>query len=263
MAGALPEQEKMFSLTQWMMVFLRVSALFSVFPVFSGANFPVQLRLALAALFAALVWPVLPPSLTPAPDLWGLAGAMAGEVCIGLLLGFACRMVFFALDMAAAIIGNEIGLQLPSSVNPMSGAQTNSIGSIMYYLAAMLWLNLDLHHWMIAGLQKTYRYLPIGGGHISGALATDLIGRTSQTFFVALQLSAPIMAVSFIISLVFSVLGRAVPQMNVFYESFVFRILIGLTIFGLTMQLMSEHIVNYLRRLPEDLLQVAQLLGAH
>jgi hypothetical protein len=26
--------------------------------------------------------------------------------------------------------------------------------------------------------------------------------------------------------------------------------------------LMSEHIVNYLRRLPEDMLRVAQLLGA-
>jgi flagellar biosynthetic protein FliR len=91
---------------------------------------------------------------------------------------------------------------------------------------------------------------------------TDMIARTSQTFLIALQLSAPIMAVSFIISLVFAVLGRAVPQMNVFHESFVFRILIGLGIFGVTMQLMSQHIVNYLRRLPEDILQVAQLLGA-
>jgi flagellar biosynthetic protein FliR len=71
------------------------------------------------------------------------------------------------------------------------------------------------------------------------------------------------MAVSFIISLVFSVLGRAVPQMNVFSESFSVRPLVGLSVFGLTLDLMSEHIVNYLRRLPEDMLQVAQLLGAH
>lgn len=249
-------------LTNWMMVFLRVSAMLSIFPVFSASNFPVQLRLALGALLAALICPVLPPVLSPAHDIWGLVGMMAMEVGIGLMLGFASRMIFYSLDMAGAIISTEIGLQLPPSLNPMSGGQTNSTGSILYYLAAMLWLNLDMHHWMLVGLQKTYSYLPLGGGHLSGALMTDVIARTSQTFLIALQLSAPIMAVSFIISLVFSVLGRAVPQMNVFQESFVFRILIGLSVFGLTMQLMSQHIINYLRRLPEDVLHVAQLLGA-
>jgi flagellar biosynthetic protein FliR len=70
------------------------------------------------------------------------------------------------------------------------------------------------------------------------------------------------MAVSFIVTLVFSVLGRAVPQMNVFFESFTVRTLAGLSVFGLTLQLMSEHISNYLRRLPEDMLNVAQMLGA-
>ncbi len=56
------------------------------------------------------------------------------------------------------------------------------------------------------------------------------------------------MAVSFIISLVFAVLGRAVPQMNVFTESFAVRPLVGLSVFGLTLELMSEHIINYLRQ---------------
>ncbi len=125
----------------------------------------------------------------------------------------------------------------------------------------MLWLGLDLHHWLLVGFQRTYSLLPIGGAHISEILASNIIARTSETFFIALQLAAPVMAVSFIISLVFSVLGRAVPQMNVFAESFSIRILVGLSVFGLTMQLMSQHIANYLHRLPEDMLQVAQFLG--
>ena len=82
-------------------------------------------------------------------------------------------------------------------------------------------------------------------------------------FVIALQLAAPVMAVSFIVSLVFSVLGRAVPQMNVFHESFTIRTLAGLSVFGVTLQLMAAHIDNYLRRLPEDVFSVAQLLSAH
>ena len=50
--------------------------------------------------------------------------------------------------------------------------------------------------------------------------------------------------------------------MNVFTESFAFRTLAGLMVFGLTLNLMAQHITNYLNRLPEDILRVAQLLGA-
>ena len=40
----------MIDLTNWLMVFLRASAMLAVFPIFSARNFPVQLRLALGAL---------------------------------------------------------------------------------------------------------------------------------------------------------------------------------------------------------------------
>ncbi|HXR08935.1 MAG TPA: flagellar biosynthetic protein FliR [Candidatus Acidoferrum sp.] len=248
--------------TNWLLVFLRVSAMLAVFPVFSARNFPVQLRLALGALTALLVSATLPaPAL--AQDLWGLAGQMAMEIGIGLMLGFASRMIFFALEIAGAIVGIEIGLAMPSGVGPMSDVSMTPPAAILYYLAIMLWLTLDLHHWMLAGFQRTYSFLPVGGAHLSQAFLADITARTSGLFVIALQLAAPLMAVSFIISLIFSVLGRAVPQMNVFSESFAVRPLVGLSVLGLTLQLMSEHIVNYLRRLPEDVLRVAQLLGAH
>jgi flagellar biosynthetic protein FliR len=243
------------------MVFLRVSAMLAVFPVFSSQNFPVQLRLALGALMALLVSATLPAVALP-QDLWGLTGQMAMEIGIGLMLGFASRMIFFALEIAGAIVGIEIGLAMPSGLNPMSDVSMTPPGTILYYLAIMLWLTLDMHHWMLAGFQRTYAFLPVGGAHFSQAFLADIVGRTSGIFVIAVQLAAPLMAVSFIISLIFSVLGRAVPQMNVFGESFAVRPLVGLSVLGLTLDLMSEHIVNYLRRLPEDLLRVAQLLGA-
>lgn len=252
----------MLELTNWMMVFLRVSAMLAVFPVFSARNFPVQLRLALGALIAALISPTLPLAPNASTDFWGELGIMMTEVGVGLLIGFAGRMIFFALDLAGAVISTEIGLAMPAGFNPLNDTQAVMPGMVLYYLAAMVWFSLDMHLWMLAGFQKSYFYLPIGGSHLSESLLTDVVARTSQTFEIALLLAAPVMAVSFIISLVFSVLGRAVPQMNVFAESFSVRILVGLTVFGLTMQLMAQHIANYLTRLPEDMLRVAQLMGA-
>ncbi len=252
----------MSELTNWLMVFLRVSAVLTVFPVFSTANFPVQLRLALAALIAALVCPSLPAAVQP-QDIFGWVGVMSVEVVAGLVLGFVARMIFYALDMAGAIITNEIGLSLPPGIDPMTGTRVTAPGSILYYLAAILWLSLDLHHWMLAALVKTYAVLPVGGAHLSEATLEDVVARTSQTFVIALQLAAPILAVSFIVSLVFSVLGRAVPQLNAWFHSFAIRTLAGMCVFGLTLQLMAQHIMNFLQRMPEDILNVARMMGAH
>jgi flagellar biosynthesis protein FliR len=49
--------------------------------------------------------------------------------------------------------------------------------------------------------------------------------------------------------------------MNVFGESFGFRIVAGLVVFGFTLQISAQYVQNYLNRLPDDLLTVAQMLG--
>jgi flagellar biosynthetic protein FliR len=250
----------MIHLTNWLMVFLRASSMLAVFPVFSARNFPVQLRLALGGLLAAMVAATLPADAVQPADFIGLAGQMAVEVGIGLMIGFSCRMVFFMLEIAGSIISTEIGLTAPPGINPLDNDPASSTATLLYYLAAMLWLSLDMHHWMLIGFQKTYAFVPIGAAHLSQALVTDIVARSGGIFTIALQLSAPLLAVSFVISLVFAVLGRAVPQMNVFAESFAVRPLVGLTVFGLTVDLMSQHIINYLRQLPEDMLRVAQAM---
>ncbi len=246
--------------TTWLMVFLRASSMLAVFPVFSARNFPVQLRLALGALLSWMVAATLPANSAHITDFLGLTGQMAVEIGAGLMIGFTCQFVFFMLEIAGSIISTEIGLSMPPGMNPMADTAMPTTSTILYYLAIILWLTMDMHHWMLMGFSKTYAYLPIGMAHITPALASDIIARTSGMFSVALQMAAPMLAVSFIISLVFSVLGRAVPQMNVFSESFAVRPLAGLTVFGLTLELMAQHIMNYLHRLPEDMLRVAQLL---
>lgn len=248
-------------LTTWLLVFLRVGALLAVMPVFSGRGHPVALRLALGALLSGFVSVTLPLAANPGDGAGALVGLMAVEVGTGLLLGFVSRMIFFAVEFVGAVISAEIGLNLPPGMNPLSESQSTLPAIILQYLAMALWLTLDLHHWMLRACERSYDLLPIGGAVLSEDLAVELLRHTSEIFFIGLQMAAPIMAVMFLISLIFSVLARAVPQMNVFVENFAVRAMAGLAVFGLTCQLMAQHIINYLRRLPEDLLGVARLLG--
>ena len=231
----------------------------TVLPMFSAQMLPVQLRVALGALVALLVAPLLPPVGVDNLSIWLLVKLMFMEVSIGLLLGFICRFVFYALAIAGGFIATEMGLALPQEFNQLISAPTMAPGLLLYWIAMMTMLSLDLHHWMIAGFQKSYALLPFGGAHLSEALLVDVVSRSGKVFLLALQIAAPVMAVSFLVTLVFAVLGRAVPQMNVFSESFPVRTLVGLVTFGLTCSFMAQHIANYLRRLPEDMLNVAKL----
>lgn len=249
-------------LNNWMLVFMRASALVLLFPVLSGPNIPIHIRVALGALLATLVAPMLPPAPLPRDSLLGLGLVMGREVFVGLFLGFVSRLIFFGVDLAGGIIASEIGLSVPASMAPLGGGSNTQIGLLLYLLSALLWFGLDLHHVTLVAFQRSYELAPIGTGHISEVLAFDLVRRSGQLFAVALLMAAPMLATSFVLMLVFSVLGRAIPQMNVFTESFSVRILAGLSVFGLTCHLMATHISNLLRRLPEDLLRVAQLLGA-
>jgi flagellar biosynthetic protein FliR len=247
------------AITTWFLVFTRVGAMFAVLPMFSSQMVPVQLRVALGALVALLVTPLLP--LVPADglSLWVLLKLMFLEASVGLLLGFVCRFIFFALEIAGGFISTEMGLTLPQEFSQVTGGGALAPGLILFWMAMMVMLSLNLHHWFIVGFQKSYAIVPFGGAHLSEGLLLDVVARSGKVFVIALQLAAPVMAVSFLITLIFAVLGRAVPQMNVFSESFPVRTLLGLITFGMTCTFMAQHIANYLRRLPDDMLNVARL----
>ena len=247
----------------WMLVFMRVSAFLYVLPFFSTVNFPHALRIALGAIMALLIAPLLPHFAMGKLSFFALVGVSFQEVSVGLLLGFASRMIFYAVDLAGNIVGMEMGLNLGAMMNPASQQSDQAPGMILFFLASIVMLTLDLHHWILMGFERTYSVLPIGGAHLNSALFETMVSQTTHIFMIALQISAPMIAVSFVVTLVFAVLSRAVPQMNVFAESFGFRIAAGLMVFGFTLQLTAIHVMNALRRLPDDLLVLAQIIGAH
>jgi flagellar biosynthetic protein FliR len=249
-------------IANWLFVFLRVSAVVMVFPVLSAKNLPARARVALGALTAFLLAPGLPVYSTEGLGFWAIVQVMVMELVNGLTIGFVSRMAFMCLDIAGQIIATEVGLNMASDVNPISGLRTQVPGLLLFYLAAMIFLALDLHHFLLAALARGYDVLPIGAGALNEAVLEDMIGHTSRLFVVAVQIAAPIMAVSFIVMLVFALIGRAVSQISSFFESFAFRILAGLFVFGITMNLMAQHITAYLRRIPDDVLHVTQLLGS-
>ncbi|MBL9126127.1 MAG: flagellar biosynthetic protein FliR [Verrucomicrobiales bacterium] len=249
-------------LANWWMIFVRIGGLMTLFPVYSAPVVSPRVRVALAVLMAFFLAPSIPDVPLSGWRIPDLVLTTLQEMSVGLLLGFICRMLFFALEIAGSIITTEIGLSLPPSFNPLTSSQSTIPGVLLNYLATVIWLCLDMHHWLLVGIHRTYALVPVGEAHPSEMLMKGVMAWMGWLFLGALQIAAPVLALSFILSLVFAVLGRAVPQMNVFSGSFAIRILAGLMLFAAATQVMGLNIANHLRRLPEDLLRLAQVLGS-
>ena len=245
-----------------MIVFVRAGAFLAILPIFTMLNVPVQMRIALAALLAVLVAPTLPHFPLTHLAFFDWVGLITREVLCGLLIGFVTRMVFFASDFAGQLVANEMGLNLASVFDTINARPTQAPGMVMFLLTCVMMMSLDMHHWLLTGFQQSYTVVPIGGAGLREALFEDILNHTSRVFVVGLQIASPLIAASFLALLLLGFLGRLVPQMNIFSESFAVRITCGLLVFAFTLQITAQHILNGLHRLPMDMMRVAQFLGA-
>ena len=248
--------------TTWFVIFVRFSTYLLLFPVTSTQAIPVVVRLALAGLGSFLILPLVPAVEFDTVGVHQIFRVFFLEVSTGVILGLLARFIFYAVEIAGSLIATESGLMLSSNFNPITASFVSSPGVLLHWMTLILMLTLDLHHWLIIGLQRSYEIIPAGGARLTEVLLADILGRAGGMFVIALQMTAPVLATSFLVTIIFSLLGRAVPQMNVFSESFPVRTIAGLAVFGLTCNLLAQHIVNHLNRIPQDFLRVAEVLAA-
>jgi flagellar biosynthetic protein FliR len=83
----------------------------------------------------------------------------------------------------------------------------------------------------------------------------EVIDASAGVFLLAIQIAAPLLAISFLVNMCFSVLGRAAPSLNVFLLSFPVQIFAGLTVFAMTLGLAVQYILRDMQQIPETMLR--------
>jgi len=246
----------------WFMIFVRAGAMLSIFPLFSATAIPVRLRIALAGFMSFLILPILPVHVDVSnATLFGFVGLIISEISIGLLFGWLVRILMFSVTLAGHFISTQIGLQLGGMVAPGDEQPTEIPAVMLQMLAISLMITLDMHYTLLVGFQQSYHLLPIGGGILSDRLFDDVTLMAGRTFLIAAKIAAPIIAVGIVVNILLCMLARAVPQMNVFMESFGIRLLIGIMLMGSVINMAALEIANYLHQLPDDFVVVVRLLG--
>lgn len=222
------------------LVFARIGAMIMTMPGLGDAPAPIRVRLAFALLMCLVVTPIVAPTLPQVPATTGELGAdVLREVIIGLAIGAILRAFMAAMATAGEVISLSTTLSFAQTANPTQAQQNTTIATFLSLMAVVLLMAANLHHLFIAAMVRSYTLFPYSHPAPVADFTQLAIRTTGGAFALGIQLAAPILAFSLIFNIATGLVGRAMPSFQIFFAAAPLQVLLGLSLFALSLGLMG------------------------
>lgn len=230
----------------WRLLFVmtRIGAALLAAPLFGTTSVPAQVRVVGAGAVAVLIcaW----TDVQAPAALFSLAGilSVAGEVLVGLSLGFVLQLSFAAPVIAAEVIGGGMGMNMATSVDPTSGTQSPALGQYFMVVLTLIFLALGAHLQWFKLLVESYKVFPPGHTWLGPERFAMIVGFASQMFVTAVTIALPVSLVLFIVQIVTGVLSRSAPALNLFSLGLPAGVLAGIAALLLSAPVLTDLVVR-------------------
>lgn len=235
-----------FSLIQiqlFLLIFLRIMAIVFSAPMFDSRTIPLLFKVGLALAASFFLLSVLKISPRPYFDnVFQLIIGIAGEILMGLTIGFTIRLLFTAVELAGQLAGYQMGLAIANVFDPLTSAQVPTVAQLENIIAMLIFLVTDAHHLVLRAMVDSFRIVPLMGFHFNKSLMALLSNLTGGMFVTAVKIAAPVMVALLLTSLTLGLVARVVPQMNVFIVAMPLKIIIGLFFIGVSLPYMTAFL---------------------
>lgn len=238
----------------------RVSGLMVFCPFLGSDALPMPVKAGLALLLTAVLHPLHGPLRLVATS-WQWSQIAMAEAATGLVMGLVANFLFESALMAGQILGVQIGYSLANVFDPQTQADTPVL-SVFHQMAALLiFLQMDVHHWLLRSLARSFAYLPAGAAPATLLATTGLLHAAGGIFLVGMQIAAPSLVATLVADMALGFLGKASPQLPVMFIGLAVKNLVGLTVMIAAIaywpRMFSQHFAQAIQT-AEQLLQVAR-----
>jgi len=230
----------------FMLVFARIGAMVMLLPGLGETNIPVRIKLAIAVLLTLIILPLHRTAYQiDMQSMTALIVLMLREIVIGIVLGATARVTLAALQVAGAVIAQQMGLGFVTAVDPTQGQQGILIGNFLTLLGLTLLFATDTHHLVIAALNDSYNIFSPAETMASGDIASLATRAFAAAFKIGLQLSAPFLVFGLVFNIGLGVLARLMPQMQVYFVGVPLSIFAGFLVLALVIAAMMGTFLDY------------------
>lgn len=235
------------------LIFARLAAIVMLIPGIGEAFIPARVRLSMAFVMTLALYPVLGAGAPVEPGtVADLAGAIIKEALIGLMIGAILRLFMNALAVCGEVVSITTTLSFAQTANPTEATPSTTLGTFLGLLALVLIMATGLHRLFIEAIVRSYGIFPFHKAvpvSDAGFLAIRTVGRS---FALGVQLAAPVLVFALVFNIATGLVGRVMPQFQVFFVASPLLVLTSLSIFALSLGVIGMVFIDRYR----DLLQV-------
>jgi flagellar biosynthetic protein FliR len=212
---------------------LRVAATFLMTPVFYAAPLPISVRMLLVLCLSV----ALAAGLAAPPGQWGgwsaFVSAALAEVALGATLGLGILLAFGAFSVAGQLLDVQLGFGIAQIIDPVTRRPVPILTSAFEYLAVLVFFLVNGHHALLRGISYSVERFPVGAQWSLASAAAPMFKQATGLFSLGFALAAPVVFCILLVEFALGVVGRNLPQMNMFTMGIPVKILVGLVALSL------------------------------
>jgi len=170
-------------------------------------------------------------------------------------------MIFYGISFAGSLIGFDIGLSGAQLLNPLEETENNVLGEAVYFLAMLVFLLINGHHYLIRALYTSFSIVPLGKYVINKPVYELLLKYSASVFVITVKIAAPILVSFFLVHIAEGILARVIPQMQVFFVTQPLKIGLGFALLAFAVPTYVYVIKGLLRSYEESLYLLIKAMG--
>jgi flagellar biosynthetic protein FliR len=222
-----------------MLVFLRLSAMMIIMPIFGFTTVAPRIRITLSVILTFIIAPVVGDSFqTEYTSISVLAIDAMREIMIGLMIGFGSRIIFEAFTLAGGFVSFQMGLAIMNIIDPNSGNSMPVIGNFWLMVIVTFFVVTNSHHFLIEVIYYNFEAIPLNEAVFDPATGQYIVRAGSLIYELAVRFAAPMMILMLMVDVAIAFAARVMPQLNIFFISLpmkmgvgIFMVLMSLKIF--------------------------------
>lgn len=232
----------------------RLSAVAAGFPMLAGPGAPRHVRLAVALTLAFVLVPA-GSAAGPTADPRVVAVFLPFEVLTGLAIGWAFALGFHVLAMAGDFLGQEMGLNTQTQIDPATGRPVPLLARLLEALGLVLFVETGGLEFLLRAVRGSFEVLPPGATVPPTLLAGVMAGDTVATIGAAVALALPAAAVLLVLTTFTTIAARVLPRLHVFDFAFAVRMLTAIFLISLILPRFAPVLAQWSGRLHRHLLE--------
>lgn len=233
------------NLFMFLLVFMRIGTIMILLPGIGDTTVPSRVKLLFSLAVTLVILPVVSPALPAQPkDLDQFILLLLGEILVGLFFGTMVKMLVSVLEVAGTMISLTMGLSNAYLFNPQLGSQGSLPGVMLATTGLALMFATDMHHQLLMAMVDTYWLFTPGGDVPLQDFSNMIAHELGLCFRIGVQLASPFVILSTLFFIALAILGRLMPQLQIFFlalpvQQYAGIILIGLSLSSIMMAWMT------------------------